>query len=421
MSDQSTRKDTRRNKSVRAPKPYPDFPLSPHPSGAWQKKINGRIFYYGRWGKIVNGTMTRLPGDGWREALALYETVREDDHTGRERRAVLENGEVKVLRGGTTNPTVAELCNHFLTAKTRKKDAGELSVRMFAEYKTTTDRMVAAFGKHRIVDDLRPADFAKYRAGLAEQFGPVRIGNEVQKVRTVFKFGTENGLIEKMVQFGSEFKKPDKKTLRKHRAKTGKKLFTANEVRSLVADAGVPLKAMILLGINAAFGNNDVGTLPLSAVDLDGGWITFPRPKTGIERKARLWPETVSALREALADRPTPKDVTAEAVFFVTKHGNAWADAGSATAVSHEFGKLLKRLKIVRPGVGFYTLRHTFRTVADATRDANAIRCVMGHTDDSIDANYTHGISDARIEAVTDLVRAWVFDEPKGEGKGGEE
>lgn len=353
--------------------------------------------------------MTRLPDDGWREALALYEAVREDDHTGRERRAALDNGEVKVIRGGTTNPTVADLCNHFLTAKTRQKESGELSPRMFGEYKATTDRMVAEFGKHRPVDDLRPADFANYRAGLAKQFGYVRIGNEVQKVRTVFKFGVENGLIEKPVVFGSEFKKPDKKTLRKNRAEKGKKLFTAEEVRSLITTAGVPLRAMVLLGINAAFGNNDVGTLPLSAVDLEKGWISFPRPKTGIERRAKLWPETVVALREALADRPTPKEATAGPLFFVTKYGNAWADAGSATAVSHEFGKLLKAVGVSRPGVGFYSLRHSFRTVADAARDANAVRTVMGHTDDSIDSHYTHGISDDRLEAVSDLVRNWLY------------
>jgi integrase len=414
---QSTRKPASRNQSVRPPKPYPGFPLSPHPSGKWQKKINGRIFYYGRWGKLVDGTMTRLPGDGWKEALALYEAVREDDHTGRERRAVLEEGEVKVLRAGTTNPTIADLCNQFLTAKTRQKEAGELSARMFAEYKATTDRMVAAFGKARPMDDLTANDFAKYRAALAKQFGPVRVGNEVQKVRTVFKYGTENGLIEKAVRFGSEFKKPDKKVMRLHRAKTGKKLFTADVVRALVAAAGVPLRAMILLGVNAAFGNNDVGTLPLAAVDLLGGWITFPRPKTGIERKAKLWPETVTALRDALAERPTPKDAAAEPLVFVTMHGNPWADAGSASAVSHEFGKLLKRLEIVRPGVGFYSLRHSFRTVADAVHDLNAIRTVMGHTDDSIDATYTHAIADARIEAVTDHVRAWLFAEQKGGAK----
>lgn len=402
MKGKSSRKSERVNTSARPPKPYPDYPLSPHASGRWQKKIRGKIHYFGRWGKVVSGEMTRIPGDGWEQALAEYKAVADDLHAGRTPRATADG------------LTVADLCNHFLTAKKRKLDAGELSARMYAEYRLATDRMVKEFGKGRRVDDLHPDDFAAYRLGLTKQYGPVRVGYEIQKCRTVLKHGLDNGLIEKAVRFGSEFKKPDRKTMRLHKAKTGKKLFTAAEVRALVQAAGVPLKAMVLLGVNCAFGNSDVGTLPLTAVDLDAGWVEFPRGKTGVERKAKLWPETVTALREALADRPTPKDKTTEKLVFVTKYGNPWADGGKAHAVTLEFGKLMKAVKVTRPGVNFYSLRHTFRTVADAVRDPNAIRTIMGHTDDSIDANYTHGISDARIEAVTDFVRAWLFAEPKG-------
>jgi hypothetical protein len=75
---------------------------------------------------------------------------------------------------------------------------------------------------------------------------------------------------------------------------------------------------------------------------------------------------------------------------------------------------LMKAVGIHRGSVGFYTLRHTFRTVADATKDLNAIRVIMGHTDASIDANYTHGIDEPRLKAVAEHVRAWLFGEPSG-------
>ena len=266
------------------------------------------------------------------------------------------------------------LCNHFLTAKKYKLDAGEITPRTFAEYKSTTDRLVSTFGKNWLVENLAADDFNRLRADLAKQFGPVRLGNEIQKTRTVFKYGTENGLLEKTVRFGSEFKKPTKKVLRLHKAKVGKKLFTADEVRTLIVESGVPLKAMILLGINAGFGNNDVGTLPFSCLDLDRGWVAFPRPKTGIERRCPLWPGTVTVLRQALADRPLPRQSEAEGLVFVTKYGSAWAGGGLATAVSHEFGKLLAKVGFNRWGVGFYRLRHTFRTVADVTKVPVAIR-----------------------------------------------
>ena len=54
-------------------------------------------------------------------------------------------------------------------------------------------------------------------------------------------------------------------------------------------------------------------------------------------------------------------------------------------------------------------LRHTFRTVADATKDFPAIRLIMGHADSSIDDAYREGIDDARLLAVVEHVHKWLF------------
>ena len=34
---------------VKPAKPYPTFPLTPHPSGRWCKKIKGKLHYFGPW------------------------------------------------------------------------------------------------------------------------------------------------------------------------------------------------------------------------------------------------------------------------------------------------------------------------------------------------------------------------------------
>ena len=47
----------------------------------------------------------------------------------------------------------------------------------------------------------------------------------------------------------------------------------------LIDRTGVPMKAMILLAVNCGFGQTDVACLPVKALDLDGGWVDFPRPK----------------------------------------------------------------------------------------------------------------------------------------------
>ena len=81
MAD-STR-SSRRRKPDRPKKPYPDFPLTPHPNGKWVKKIRGHIHYFGPWAKVVNGKPQRVENDGWEAALAEYNAVAADLHEGR--------------------------------------------------------------------------------------------------------------------------------------------------------------------------------------------------------------------------------------------------------------------------------------------------------------------------------------------------
>ena len=253
---------------------------------------------------------------------------------------------------------------------------------------------------------------------MTERWGPVRVGNGIQRVRSVFKHAFEAGLIDRPVRFGPDFKRPSKKTLRIHRAQQGAKLFTADEIRHLIDAAGQPLKAMLLLGINCGFGNSDCGNLPLSALDLDTGWLDFPCPKTGMPRRCLLWPETVEAIREALAARPEPKNEEHAGLAFITKYGLSWAKDTPDGPITKETKKLLNRLGVNgRKGLGFYTLRHTFRTVADEAKDQPAADYVMGHEVAHMSSVYRETICDARLKAVADHVRTWLLG-GNGDAKG---
>src|SRR5690348_14522376 len=138
----------RKSVSNRPKKPYPDFPLTPHVGGKWMKKIRGKIHYFGRWGKVVGGSIERIEGDGWHEALALYKAQADDLHAGRKPRLKDDSA-----------LTVKDLCNRFLSVKKRMLESGELSARMFGEYNATTDLLIATFDKERRVDDLASDDF----------------------------------------------------------------------------------------------------------------------------------------------------------------------------------------------------------------------------------------------------------------------
>jgi integrase len=309
--------------------------------------------------------------------------------------------------------TIRDLVNRFLTLKQQNVKTSELSHRTFRDYFDTCQRIVDTFGKTRLVVDLASEDFEKLRAKIAETRGPIAIGNEVQRTRSLFKYAYDAGLIDRPVRFGPAFKKPNRRTLRHARHARGPRMFEAQEIRAMLGTAGPQLKVMILLGINCGFGNSDVGTLPMTALDLDDGWVNYPRPKTAVPRRVPLWPETVAGLKGILASRPNAKEPADEGLVFITKYGGRWLKNTPDNPISKEIAKVLTELGIRRPGVNFYALRHAFETVGGETRDQVAVDAIMGHAPaaDDMASVYRERISDERLKAVTDHVRTWLFGE----------
>src|SRR5262249_42046449 len=120
-------------------KPYDDFPLFPHATRRWAKKIRGKLHYFGPWSDP----------DG---ALKKYLEQKDDLHAGRKPCVDAEG------------LTVKELCNRFLNTKAALRDAGEITPRTWEEYKVACDLIVSKFGKGRLVDDIGPDDVAGLRS-----------------------------------------------------------------------------------------------------------------------------------------------------------------------------------------------------------------------------------------------------------------
>lgn len=396
-------------------KPWPDFPLFPHASGRWAKKIRGNLAYFGRWGHKVGGTVEPVADvrKSAEDALSLYETQRDDLHRG------------LTPRVSTGQIDTRSLCNQFLAAKRAQVDAGEMKERTWFDYYRSAERLVDALGRTTPVDALRPEDFQKHRERLAAKLGPVPLSNEIQRVRTIFKWGYESRLLAQPMVYGPDFRKPTRATMRKARHAKGKRMLEAAELRTVLQFADVQARAWSLLAINCGFGNTDVAELPLAAVDLDNAFIDYPRPKTGIARRCPLWPETVDALRAALAERHEPKDADARGLFFVSRFGRRLVreelttDAAgkpkryNSDGVGLMFGRLLRDCGLKRPGVAFYSLRHAFSTVAEETRDFPAVERIMGHEQGgNIATMYREHVGDDRLRAVVEHVRAWLAWEP---------
>lgn len=245
-------------------------------------------------------------------------------------------------------------------------------------------------------------DFDDLRSKLAKRLGPIRLTNEVQRVRSVFKYALAEGLIERPVQFGASFVRPPKRVIRLNRASRAPKMFTAEQCRLLLDEASAKMKAFILLGLNGGFVSRDCGTLPRRAVDLKAGFIDFARPKTGVSRRVPLWKETVEALKATMT--------TEGELAFLTQQGTQFAKGGAGNdVIGLTFRRMLVEHKLHQPGLGFATLRHIFQTVAEGSKDFPAIRHIMGHVDDSISGHYRETVSDDRLRAVVNVVHDWLF------------
>jgi integrase len=389
-------------------KPRPDFPLFPHATGRWAKKIKGKLHYFGPWADPD-------------AALARYVEERDDLYAGRKPR---RKGE---------GLTVKDIVNKFLVAKKARVDAGELALGTFWDQYKTCKRVLSVFGGNRLVEDLAPDDFEALRTNIAKTYGKLSRKVEIKRVRSIFRYAYEAHLIDTPVRFGPGFVGPSRRELRCERQQNGQRMFEAAEIKTMLAAASVPMKAMILLGVNCGFGNTDVANLTVQHLDLHGRWCNYPRPKTGISRRCPLWPETVKAIEAALEVRPKARNKADADLVFITPAGQRWvrtwtrgnptrADAdlenlvrvSRVDRVTKTMTQLLSKLGLARRGQTFYALRHTFETIAGESRDQVAVDAIMGHSREDMASVYRERIGDDRLRAVAEHVRQWLFGDSKG-------
>jgi integrase len=391
------------NSTKRKPgKPYPEFPLFAHNNGQWCRKIRGKLYSFGLWGNPT-------------EALAKH------------------NAEYSFLKEGISPPQsfdgwrVGELVKEYLAVLNDRLAVGEIGQRHYEGMDYCGRLLLEYIDENKAVEALTPDDFRELRTGMMKRFAPVNTRANMVRIRSFFKFAYDEQLIGKPVFYGRGFGAPTKAMIRKARNAKPKKLFSPEQVHLLQANASPCLRAMILLSINTGMNNADLGNIQFRHVNLKTGWMDYPRHKTGIQRRAKLWPETVKAVQDYVKVRQTPH-VQFESQIFITKARQQWGH----TSLPSEFRKLLdatneahrqaiideckkKRRKPpediadIIPHGSFGYFRHTFETIGGGCRDQVAVNAIMGHVDDSMAAEYRESIEDERLEAVATHVRQWLF------------
>src|SRR5262249_355879 len=134
------------------------FPLTLHRTGQWCKKHRGRTWYFG---KDKAEALKRFKAE-WADILA---------------------GRTPKAREHST--TLPDLVNAFLTAKLDLVRSDELTPRHWSDLRDTCAELVEFFGWDRSVPSIGPDDLGRLRAKMAQRFGPVALGNAVQRVKTI--------------------------------------------------------------------------------------------------------------------------------------------------------------------------------------------------------------------------------------------
>lgn len=377
-----------------------------HSSGQYAKKIGSQWFYYGK---------------DKEAAVAAWE----------KQLSYIASDIAPPPRG--LSPSLVELGNVYADHLRRQVENDELSDRTASEYKRSIHRLVSIAGAECQVAALRPIDFGAIKERLAD---PVRAGAEskryggravkrraistvaidVRNLRVFLNWCYKQEHIEHPPKFGDEFSPVSRKALRRKRAADGPKDIAAESIRAILDKCKPPMRAIVLLGINGAVGNQDIADMKLSDLPKfragKESWIDLPRGKTGAPRRFLLWPETVEAIKRYLVFRPRPAGSANRDRLFLTKNGLAWVrqdDDLRTDSIGTEFAKVRKAAGVKRGT--FYDLRRTFRTRAASTQDREAIDFVMGHIElpDDMGAVYTQWIADDRLRKVCEHVRQWLY------------
>lgn len=370
------------------------MPLYLHASGQWAKKIKGKLWYFGK---------------DQQQALERY--LRERLH--------LEAG-VNIRKLPPAIPIdqsagvrLGEGIDLFLAACEAKVVRGQLSRLSLIDYKLTLALFTASLDRSIPIDSIGPTYWASVYDRVASGKNATTINGEVARIRAAFNWLQKNRFIDRVPYYGDSMQRPSKSQIRKARSASGKSWFEADEIKSLLKAARPSLKAMILLGVNCGLGNADCAQLRMEWLDSQSGWLTYPRPKTGVGRRAKVWGETIAAVEDWLAVRPK----VSTPLLFVTRQGNPWSDPSSSDCqIAKCFRSLCIDAGLHIVGRGFYGLRRTCETIGSEAKDQVALDHLMGHIDGSMGGVYRQRISDARLADVALVIHCWLFKQSTTEG-----
>lgn len=297
-----------------------------------------------------------------------------------------------------TDITLGYLADAFVDWK-----RGTVELKTLRDYSQIALKFVRFIGKGSRLDEITPEEFTAFAKTFASQ-SIYRREKHVVCIRTMFNFAIGQGWIQS-INYGPAFIQPKMREKRINAVTRPRRFYEAGEIRTLLDGADPQLKAAIYLGINGGLGNKDVAQIRREMIE--GDMLIHNRVKNGAQRTVALWLETVKALKSL-----TPNE---SGLLFHTSWGTPLVTDDRDTLADWF------RERCEAAGVrclGFYSLRRTFRTVADSLPDRRAVDVVMGHVQNDIASIYVQHIDPNRLREVTKHVRLWLLSPGEGISSG---
>lgn len=226
---------------------------------------------------------------------------------------------------------------------------GELTPKEWKNSRTWWDEF-AAITAAKFVADLDREQFRRYRETVKVRRGdksPVWVRSRFGKIKTVINYSlAELDLSpedQTILKRASLLKLPPKPT-------PDPKEITPQELRAILKKADEWITALILTGLNCAYGATDCRRLQWSMIDFEKGVIRFDRTKAigrvkgAVPRVAVLWKRTITALRRIQNDHSHVFVSTYGRPVHVETIRRHWNDLCQAAGVERdlEFGVLRK-------------------------------------------------------------------------------
>ena len=228
-----------------------------------------------------------------------------------------------------------------------------------------------------LVSEITPRHIEHYHDEIMNRYqkgnGKSRsyVFNRYGAIKAVFNFSIKRGKQSEHIAEVQTFVKmlvtPKETVKQKKAAKETILPIKREHFHSLLEISESKWRAILLISLNCAFYPEDVCNIEQTDIDLRAQTLQEFRCKTGKDRAAWLWPETVKAIRAYLKDEPH-----ADPHLFITQYGAGYK-VNSLTDVYRDY---LRPEAGIPESVQFRHLRDGFAT--HSGNDLKATRIVMG-------------------------------------------